>query len=215
MFAGAIPGLTKDDAHQWAHETKSIKKLPDRAPAEKGKPTLRSKKATEERGDKGAGPRDLRHLAAIVAGAGLGLGVAKALGGDLPSKITGTGLGTFAGGQVAQKLWPRSKKANGDMMQYFADHPEKHENYLDRKEADRIRRGKSKVAQVFRGLEDIVAEAFKFATLGSAVVNPNNVGKLRGMMTTNAMKAPGYAASTQAMSPVRGVVSAMNKAKPH
>lgn len=149
MFGGHIPGMTKEDAHEWAHETKSIKKLPERAPAEKGKATL------------------------------------------------------------------RSKKANGDMMQYFADHPEKHENYLDRKEADRIRRGKSKVAEVFRGLEDIVAEALKFAVLGSSVTNSNNVGKLRGMMTMNAMKAPSYAASTQAMNPTKGVISAMNKAKPH
>lgn len=55
----------------------------------------------------------------------------------------------------------------------------------------------------------------KTATLGTAVVSPRNVGKLRGMMTTHAMKAPGYAASTQAMNPTRNVISAMNKFKPH
>lgn len=48
MFGGHIPGLTKEDAHRWADETPNIKKLPDRAPAEKGKPTLRSKKAGSE-----------------------------------------------------------------------------------------------------------------------------------------------------------------------
>lgn len=40
-FAGKIPGI---DPHEWAAET-DFKKLPERAPAEKGKPTMRSKKA--------------------------------------------------------------------------------------------------------------------------------------------------------------------------
>lgn len=44
-FAGAIPGFSKEKALEWAHETPNLKDLPDRAPAEKGKPTLRSKKA--------------------------------------------------------------------------------------------------------------------------------------------------------------------------
>lgn len=112
MFGGHIKGLTKDDAKEWAKET-DFSKLPDRAPAEKGKPTLRRKKASF---------------------------------GDLIAEL---------------------------------------------------------------------AEVFKYAALGTAVVSPNNVGKLRGMMTTHAMKAPGYAASTQAMNPTKGVISAMNKVKPH
>jgi hypothetical protein len=46
-FAGQIPGFSKEKAREWAHETKTeFKDLPDRAPAEKGKPTLRSKKAS-------------------------------------------------------------------------------------------------------------------------------------------------------------------------
>lgn len=44
-FGGHIPGITKAKAREWAHETKGLKNLPDRAPAEKGKPTLRAKKA--------------------------------------------------------------------------------------------------------------------------------------------------------------------------
>jgi hypothetical protein len=42
-FAGAIPGISKAKAREWAHETRDIKKLPERAAAEKGKRTLRSK----------------------------------------------------------------------------------------------------------------------------------------------------------------------------
>lgn len=44
-FGGHIPGISKEKAREWAHETPDIKKLPDRAPAEKGEPTLRSKKS--------------------------------------------------------------------------------------------------------------------------------------------------------------------------
>ncbi len=44
-FGDHIPGISKEKAREWAHETKSLKGLPDRAPAKKGKPTLRAKKA--------------------------------------------------------------------------------------------------------------------------------------------------------------------------
>lgn len=47
-FGGHIPGFSKAKAREWAHETPNLKDLPDRAPAEKGKPTLRSKKAKSE-----------------------------------------------------------------------------------------------------------------------------------------------------------------------
>jgi hypothetical protein len=47
MFAGKIPGMTKEDAKEWADKT-DFSKLPERAPAEKGKPTLRSKKGREK-----------------------------------------------------------------------------------------------------------------------------------------------------------------------
>lgn len=47
-FSGRIPGFSKEKAREWAHETKGeFKQLPDRAPAEKGKPTLRSKEAMD------------------------------------------------------------------------------------------------------------------------------------------------------------------------
>lgn len=46
-MGGHIPGISKEEAHEWAHETPSFKGLPDRAPAEKGKPTLRSKEALD------------------------------------------------------------------------------------------------------------------------------------------------------------------------
>ena len=65
------------------------------------------------------------------------------------------------------------------------------------------------------GSETKLAGVFKWAALGTAAVNPGSVGRLRGMMTTHAMKAPGYAASTQATNPMRNVVSAMNARKPH
>lgn len=44
-FAGHIPGISKEKAKEWAEETGSFRRLPDRAPAEKGKHTLRTKKA--------------------------------------------------------------------------------------------------------------------------------------------------------------------------
>lgn len=47
-FAGQISGFSKEKAKEWAKET-DFGKLPDRAPAEKGKPTLRSKEASVPR----------------------------------------------------------------------------------------------------------------------------------------------------------------------
>jgi hypothetical protein len=178
MFGGHIPGMTKEDAKEWAHETPNIKKLPDRAPAEKGKPTLRSKKAGSE--------NDRRH---------------DALNERLKAQM--------------------KKKANGDMLQHFLDHPKEAENYLDRKERERTRRGKtasvilSEFADFTPALEDLLTDIFKTAALGSSVMKPSSVGKLKGMMTSHAMKAPGYAASSQAINPRRNIVAAMNANKPH
>ena len=45
-FGGYIPGISKEKAKEWAKETPSFKALPDRAPAEKGKATLRTKKSS-------------------------------------------------------------------------------------------------------------------------------------------------------------------------
>lgn len=118
-FAGVIPGFNKEKALEWAHETPNLKKLPDRAPTEKGKPTLERKR--------------------------------------------------------------RGKTAGLAMVE----------------------------------LEPELGEVFKLAALGTAAMRPGNVGRLRGMMTTNALKAPGYAASTQANNPARNVIAAMNAKKPH
>ena len=46
-MGGHIPGISKEKAKEWADETKSFKKLPERAPAEKGKRTLLTKKAAK------------------------------------------------------------------------------------------------------------------------------------------------------------------------
>lgn len=55
-FGGHIPGFSKEKAREWAHETPNLKKLPDRAPAEKGKPTLLSKESQLAHAhDKGTG----------------------------------------------------------------------------------------------------------------------------------------------------------------
>lgn len=43
-FGGHIPGISKTKAKEWAKKT-DFSRLPERAPAEKGKPTLLSKKA--------------------------------------------------------------------------------------------------------------------------------------------------------------------------
>ena len=50
MFGGHIPGISKAKAKEWAHETPTAyADLPDRAPDEKGKPTLRSKHSSTAR----------------------------------------------------------------------------------------------------------------------------------------------------------------------
>lgn len=64
-FAGVLPGFSEEKAHEWAHETPALKSLPDRAPAEKGKPTLRSKSSIDHLAHdhdtgKGLEPSELR-----------------------------------------------------------------------------------------------------------------------------------------------------------
>jgi hypothetical protein len=46
-FGGHIPGFSRQKAEEWADET-DFDALPDRAPAEKGKPTLRSKTSSRQ-----------------------------------------------------------------------------------------------------------------------------------------------------------------------
>lgn len=108
-FAGKIPGFSKERAHEWAEETPDIKELPDRAPAEKGKATLRSKAA---------------------------------------------------------------------------------EGILD--------------------THDRLVDAFsKIAALGTILSSSSQVGRIGGTMTTNALKAPGVAATQQAINPRRSIAQAM------
>lgn len=55
-FGGHIPGISKEKAKEWAKETPSFADLPERAPGEKGKPTLLSKESQLAHGsDRGAG----------------------------------------------------------------------------------------------------------------------------------------------------------------
>jgi hypothetical protein len=112
-FSGRIPGIKIEDAREWARESPPYDELPDRAPGEKGKPTLRTKKA----------------------------------------------MG-------------------------------------------------------FEPLIELLGALFKEAALGTAVVSPRNVGRLRGMMTTHAMKTPGYSPMRTAAIPGRGLVTAMNVVRP-
>jgi hypothetical protein len=259
MFAGAIPGLDKNDAKEWAKDT-DFKKLPDRAPAEKGKPTMRSKKAGSENDHRHNARAEQARLARSDASkwdpngsfrtgmAGViplpGTGgvtayftgpehnrgrrsLAAAAGGTAGAMLLGPlgkGIGAGLGNEIADRMTRHEreplKTANGDMLQHFLDHPKQAENYLDRKERERTHRGKtaaaivSEVADFTPELEALLTDVFKGASLGTAVMNPKNVGKLRGMMTTNALKAPGYGPSAGVTNPRRNIISAMNAGKP-
>lgn len=114
MFAGKIPGMTDKDAKQWASET-DFKDLPERAPAEKGKPTLRSKAAA--------------------------------------------------------------------------------------------------LASVMESLEPSFAAVLKTSAMGQVNSISKNVGRFSGMQTANALKAPGVAASQQAVNPRRNLKDAVNSFK--
>lgn len=101
FFAGVIPGIDKEKALEWAHETKDIKKLPERAPAEKGKPTLRSKK----------GRKALEKAAELLAEA-----VKQAALGQVNSKSKS--VGRFSGMQT-----PHALKAPGPASSVQAINP--------------------------------------------------------------------------------------------
>lgn len=74
-FGGHIPGISKEKAREWAKETPDLKDLPERAPGEKGKPTLLSKGAAEEKPQEGSAALS----AAGVLGGSYALGSAKPL----------------------------------------------------------------------------------------------------------------------------------------
>jgi hypothetical protein len=202
MFGGHIPGMTKRDAEEWADETPSFKKLPERAPAEKGKPTLRSKKASKGdliihmRPPMSAGDR-VSHLA---AGGALGAG-----GTYLAMRGKKKGRNKHAEGEEGSD--PSESEAGAAFVPSG--------DYESVEDPKKKKKKRKKVASAFAQLEGALGQAFKLAALGTSVMNPSNVGRLRGMMTTHSLKAPGYAASTQAIKPTRSVVAAMNVNKPH
>jgi hypothetical protein len=51
-FGGHIPGFSEEKAKEWARKTPDMKSLPERAPGEKGKPTLRSKESQLDEKDR-------------------------------------------------------------------------------------------------------------------------------------------------------------------
>jgi len=230
-YAGKIPGV---DPHEWAHETKSFKKLPERAPAEKGKATLRSKEAA---------PLDLakQFLPAARKARVANLAQAASNKGDLASRLT-RNMGQHPMGSpqfnriqgVRDKVTARASQLQGAgraeakavssdraMKSTFTPQASPASNpapqsFMSRM-MNKVRPSSPMVqkAAMFVALEDELAEIFKLAALGTAAMNPHNVGRLKGMMTTHALKAPGYAASTQAVNPGRNIVRAMNAGKPH
>lgn len=87
-MAGKIPGISKEKAREWAHETKvPFRRLPERAPGQKGEPTLRSK---------GAGVED-----ALV-----GLCIKLAMPGTSLVKSTPRRVGLFRGRATSNWLKP-------------------------------------------------------------------------------------------------------------
>lgn len=150
-FAGKIPGISPAKAHEWAHETKEkFKDLPDRAPAEKGKPTLRSKSSglLAHAHDSGEGIAKSQ----IHAGEKVELehtkkpGVARQIAIDhLRERPDYYGLL-----EAMEKKPLTSKRANGDMLQYFMDHPDK---LREKKERDKKANFKLDGERKFRGLD--------------------------------------------------------------
>jgi hypothetical protein len=232
-FAGVIPGMDKADARRWASETPDLKALPDRAPAEKGKPTMRSKKANgdmlqyfldhpeklKERNERKAKEEARKKMAGVLDGARRVGALAKARVREIGQKERSFhgGVGKLLGasgdptkrtvGELEDRLVRRGRAATGSVFAaggaagYSAGRAHHHEK---RAVADAF-------APVVAELGRLLA---KSAGLGSAASSPSAVGKFKGMMTTNALKTPGYAASVQATNPRKSVVSAMNVAKP-
>lgn len=157
-FAGKIPGISPAKAHEWAHETPGeFKDLPDRAPAEKGKPTLRSKKSEllAHAHDSGSGIAKSQ----LHAGEKVELehtihpAVAKQIAIDhLRERPDYYGLL-----EAMEKHAPTSKRANGDMLQYFMDHPDKLREKRER-EAQEKKAALPK-AQVHQRLRKIIESA--------------------------------------------------------
>jgi hypothetical protein len=224
-MSGRIEGISKSDAHDWAHETSTpFKDLPDRAPAEKGKPTLRSKKA-DYLDDKEARRRrqGTKHASAFEPLEQELAEVFKAAAFKMPEKGKGLRrvgeLLTGSHRRALDKEWKGSFGGKGNVIEIGSARKAKAFNKERKVETSKIR-GARAAALVAGGIgaQDFVrgsGDKRKSASLGTAVSNPNNVGKLKGMMSTHALKAPGYAAATQAMNPRKNVVAAMNKIKPH
>ena len=252
FFSGALPGVDKKKALEFAHETPNIKKLPDRAPAEKGKPTLRSKKASF-----------LFPKKKLV---------------DAPELVALRQEHPYRDEHDDHKdmhpaHWHTQKNDSYDRAlttwneRQAAQRNKKAGSPNDRMHdalAAKILRNRKKTAAVFTALEPVFAELFKVAALpqlvranahfgnavkilksapptalhsstpqnlgsglrsalaarktaglGSAASSPGAVGKFKGMMTTNALKTPGYAASTNAINPRKSIIPAMNATKPH
>lgn len=71
-----------------------------------------------------------------------------------------------------------------------------------------------KIAESLAKNDGPLLEALKMATLGMVNSVSKNVGRFSGMQTAHALKAPGVAASTQAVNPRRSISNAINASKP-
>lgn len=252
MFAGAIPGLTKEDAHEWAKDT-NFKKLPERAASQKGKPRMRTKKAVilvyekkrpdqkwldinegesymdsvrrrwreqqhqkkaSRRRDKKPSTGTLGTALSAVATPYIGSGAIGSLAsgpGDnrvrrAAGTLAGEAAGAYGGAALARKL-PRSTSWKRDLALQLATH--------QGAKALGAAGGNAVTHALTKEAAEMIAEGIgKCAALGTAVVSSNNVGKLRGMMTSHAMKAPGPGPLARTVQPGKAIQQAMTVRSP-
>lgn len=186
-FGGHIPGFSKERALEWAHETPDLKDLPDRAPAEKGKLTLRAKRAFSD--------DDVKKVTrAAETGADRD---------NWSSDVTGTVETKKKKASTAARLGIVAKMLADQLKQ-----PGTHKNVYDAARDEHERRKRS--SEDF--LTHCVKLSFAVPPPGKTFQKDTHVGSFSGKATTNFLKAPGPTTAAAVVNPRLGLRTAMTKA---
>ncbi len=189
-FGGHIPGFSKSKAKEWADKT-NFSKIPDRAPAEKGKETLLTKKRKGKLKKASANLRGANNIIQRLRAAGYTKSADK-LTRELArdAKIDPVAVSIMQG-PAALKRQREKEKSSADALVSLC----------------------TKLA--------VSLSSLSTANIGTAVKSPGSsvsktmsnkaqrVGRYKGVSTNNSLKPPGRALSKQIVNPRRNIRDAM------
>jgi hypothetical protein len=218
-FSGRIPGFSKTKAREWAHETSGFQDLPDRSPAEKGEPTLRSKKSQLAHAhDSGKGLSEasiqkgqkveFEHTNNPVVARQIAIDHLRERK-DYYERLAEIEKSAFSGRLMSRLAYLARHTRRAKQLEQLLP-----PDAIDRVLPDAMQEYAKEKSSAYEALVSLCTKlAFALPKPGQIMSNAKHVGSFPGTATANFLKPPGRAASTQAILPGRNIRSAMNAFK--